>query len=97
MTSSHRVRMFLDRIDAVDLYTIYDDDSAQPSERDSIHASFKRFSLTAEARWCNQQQDLRLHHATDNITFAYAIQLVIYADLTSKQYTDYVLRGLMML
>ena len=90
----HRVRMFLDRIDAIDIYSVYDDDSAQPSERDSIYSSFKRFALTREAAWCNQQENLKLLHAMDNITFAYAVQIVIYADLTDRQYADYILRGL---
>lgn len=90
----HRVRMYIDRIEALNLYSVYDSDSNSPSERDSIYSSFKRFSQTREAAWCNQQENLKLLHATDNITFAYALQIVIYADLTDRQYTDYVLRGL---
>jgi hypothetical protein len=92
--TTHRVRMFIDRIEAPNLYSVYNHDSTTPSERDGILDSFKRFSRTREAAWCNQQDDIRLDHATDNLTFAYALQIVIYADLTDRQYTDYVLRGL---
>ncbi len=89
----HRVCMYRDQVTVTAVYNVYDDDATVTGEEDSVLACIKRFSKTREAAWANQQ-DIRLHHCTDKLTYAYAIGVEVYADLTDKQYTDYVLRGL---
>ena len=93
MTKLHRVVMYKDQVNVTAVYNIYDDDSTLTSEEDSVLDCIKRFSKTREAAWANQQ-DIRLHHCTDKLTYAYAIGVIVYADLNDKQYTDYILRGL---
>ena len=98
MTKLRRVTLYRETIDVHSMYSVYDSNRiGQGRDEDSMKTVFTHFSNTPEAKWIRAQTGVYLHHSVDDQTYAYAREIKIYADLDTKQYTEYVLRGLSML
>lgn len=83
MNSLHRVVVFVNDIDIADvLYT---------SPNDQFKRQLELFKLEPECAWVLEHA-VTLGYETDDVSVAFGRRLKIYADLTDKQYVDFLLR-----
>jgi len=94
----HRVTLYSENIYVWDALSLYDTYSNMPTPRANLPVDdltvIEYFSHTREAAWAEQQADIQLILVKDEVKHAYTCEVSICADLTDRQYADYILRGL---